>query len=293
MKPIYERLAPLAATDVVACERVRAKDFGCQWHFHPELELTLVISGGTHRWVGDNISPIKKNDLVLLGPNLPHDYRNDPAPGARAVSVDAIVVQFHPRFLGSTWLERANMSQVKRLITESAHGLEITGQTSLKVIELMTRIMRQRGLNRLILLLEILSVLSSSRELHRIASPGFTPEVQVSDTQRMGQISDYIQKNLHRQLYLHDVAEHMGMTDVSFSRYFRSRTGKTFPAYLNELRVARICRLLAETDATVSEIALNCGFDSMANFEKQFRRLQDCSPTTYRQRVWRIGPHVD
>jgi len=292
MKPIHERLTPLAATDVVACERVRGKDFGCQWHFHPELELTLVISGGTHRWVGDKITPLEKNDLVLLGANLPHDYRNDPASGARRNSVDAVVVQFDPQFLGPTWLERAHMHQVKRLFTESAHGLEITGQTRVEVTKMMMQIAKLRGIKRLMLLLDILSTLSSSPELKRIASAGFSPEVQVSDSQRMGQISDFIQKNLERQLYLGDVAQHMGMTEVSFSRYFRSRTGKTFPGYLNELRVARICRLLAETDATVSEIALNCGFDSIANFEKQFRRFQGCSPTAYRQRVWRIGPHV-
>ena len=51
------------------------------------------------------------------------------------------------------------------------------------------------------------------------------------------------------------------------------------------MRVARVCRLLAETDGTVTEIALACGFDSMANFEKQFRALKGCSPKSYRLRA--------
>lgn len=292
MKPIYERLAPLAATDVVACERVRGKDFGCQWHFHPELELTLVQSGGTHRWVGDKISPIHTNDLVLLGSNLPHDYRNDPPANTRPKQVNAIVVQFHPEFLGKTWMERSHMNSLKRLFQKAAHGLQITGKTSDDVAELMQQILRSRGLQRVILLLEIFKRLTGgTRDLSPIASPGFSPEIQISDRERMGQISAYLQQHLEEPLYLNEVARHMGMTEVSFSRYFRSRSGKTFPAYLNELRVARICRMLAETDDTISEIALKCGFDSIANFEKQFRRLQQCSPKEYRQRAWRIGPY--
>ena len=290
MKPIFERLAPLATTDVVACEHVCGDDFGCQWHFHPEIELTLVIKGGTHRWIGDKISALEEGDLVMIGPNLPHDYRNDASPGIPQRKVQAIVIQFHPDFLGKTWLERTDMHHLQRLFTKAAHGIQITGETRTRVAHLMKKMLRVQGLARLILTLEILGILSDSQELSEIASPGFSPEIQVSDKARMSVVSAYIEKKIEYPLYLSEVAQHVGMTKVTFSRYFRSRTGKTFPAYLNELRVARVCRLLAETDATVSEIALNCGFDSMANFEKQFYRLQGCSPKAYRQRALRIVP---
>jgi len=273
-------------TDVVAFEHVQGADFGCQWHFHPELELTLVLSGGTHRWIGDKFSAIEENDLVLIGSNLPHDYRNEASSSAQPLKpVDALVVQFHPDFLGSLWLEGAQMGAVKRLLQDSGYGLQITGPTRSHIGTLMLKMEGEQGLQRLITLLEILLSLSQSEDLMRIASPGFSPEVEIADAARIGKITEYIQKHLYEPLYLNDVAKHMGMTEVSFSRYFRSRTGKTFPAYLNELRIAKICRLLIETDATVTEIAINCGFDSIANFEKQFRRLHGCSPTMYRSKA--------
>jgi mannose-6-phosphate isomerase-like protein (cupin superfamily) len=80
MKPIVEMLSPLAAAEPVVCEVVRGQDFGCVWHYHPECEITLVVKGGTERLVGNNISPITPGDLVLLGSNVPHDYRNQTEP---------------------------------------------------------------------------------------------------------------------------------------------------------------------------------------------------------------------
>lgn len=288
MKAIYESLPPLAAKDLVACEVVRGRDFGCHWHFHPEIELILILKGGTDRWIGDNISPLCDGDMFLIGSNLPHDFRNDRSEGTRFRPVHAIVIQFHPEFLGLTWLECTDMGRVRQLCQLAGHGLEITGRTRAILTRRLKLAPKANGIHRLILTLELLSVLSSSVELRKIASPGFAPEVQIADTERMGMISTYIQKHLAEPIYLHEVARHIGMSEVSFSRYFRRRTAKTFPAYLNELRAARVCRLLAETDLTVTEIALACGFDSMANFEKQFSVVKGCSPKSYRQRALKI-----
>jgi AraC-like DNA-binding protein len=287
MKAIFESLPPIAAKELVACEVVRGRDFGCQWHFHPELELILILRGGTDRWIGDNMSRLPEGSLFLIGSNLPHDFRNDRPPGARFRNVHAIVIQFRPDFLGASWLERTGMEGIRQLCQVAGHGLEVTGRTRDKLVALIKQAPRTFGPQRLILTLQMLAILSTSRELQRIASPGFSPEVQISDGKRMGAISDYIQAHLAEAIYLKQVARHVGMAEANLSRYFRQRTGKTFPAYLNEMRVARVCRLLAETDATVTEIALACGFDSIANFEKQFSSLKHCSPKEYRHKAVR------
>ncbi len=289
MKPVREQLAPRSAPEVVACRHIRGADFGCTWHFHPELEITLVRSGGTHRWIGDKISPLLKGDMTFVGTNLPHDYRNDRASGGNTEDVDAVNIQFHPRFLGGDWLEHAEMISLKKLFDRASTGLQIIGKTRDRVEELMLDCLEAHGLQRLILLLEIFRELENSEDLVAISSTGFTPELPFSDNERMGKISAFIQDQIDQPLYLADVAAHVGMTEVTFSRYFRTRTGKTFPTYLNEIRIARVCRLLAETDGTVSEIAFACGFDSMANFQRQFKRNQSCTPTVYRKRISGAG----
>ncbi len=289
MKPVREQLAAQSPTELISCSRIRGRDFGCLWHFHPEFELTLCLSGGTHRWVGDRISPLAEGDLVFLGPNLPHDYRNDPAPGRPVRPVDAVNVQFPPAFLGGNWLDPAEMNDISRLFQRASDGLSITGAARDRAADHMIRMLDVHGVRRLILLLEMLADLASASDLTRIASPGFAPEIRSVDSERMGFISAFIQEKIDQPLYLSDVAGHAGMSPITFSRYFRSRTGKTFPNYLNELRIARVCRLLVETDGTVSEIAWSCGFDSLANFQKQFRKIHACTPKDYRQRATRSG----
>jgi AraC-like DNA-binding protein len=70
----------------------------------------------------------------------------------------------------------------------------------------------------------------------------------------------------------------------AFSRFFKTRTGKTVPGFINELRIGRACRLLAETDMPVTNIALGCGFTNLANFNRQFLRLKKIPPREWRRK---------
>ena len=78
-----------------------------------------------------------------------------------------------------------------------------------------------------------------------------------------------------------------GLGESGFSRLFKKGTGRTVPQYLNEVRIARACRLLAETDQTVYQIASACGYPSLANFQRQFTKCQGRAPLAYRGAVRR------
>ena len=290
MKPVHEQLECSDGTEWVSCKRIHGDDFGCLWHFHPELEITLVNSGGSCRRVGDKIANLRNGDLTLLGSNLPHDFRNDPIPGTPLRKVDALNVQFHPDFLGKIWSTQADTMPLQRLLHQASSGLQIIGPTRDRVERMMTKMVGASSLRRMILLLEILEDLSSSEDLEIISSSGFTPGIESSDGEHMAAICSFIQKHIGGPIYLSDIARHLRLSEVTFSRFFRSRTGKTFPTYLNEIRISRVCRMLSETDKSVGEIAWDCGFDSIANFQRQFKRQQGCTPKGYRSRIARLNP---
>lgn len=285
MRLVVEKPSPLAATELVVCEIVRGEDFGCVWHHHPECEITLVLRGGTERMVGDKLTRLRPGDLTLLGPDLPHDYRNDHPAGNRRPRVEAIVVQFMPNLLGEGWLQHASMQPVHQLFHRARLGLEVRGATRRRAVLRMKQLTRAVGLRRVLLLLEILEDFAKSRELVEIASPGFHTPAHGGSSDRIAPIITHIEARLASTIHVRELATMAGLSESAFSSLFKKCTGRSVPQYLNELRIGRACRLLAETDDTVARIATNCGYPSLANFQRQFQRHQRRSPLAYRAAV--------
>jgi transcriptional regulator GlxA family with amidase domain len=73
------------------------------------------------------------------------------------------------------------------------------------------------------------------------------------------------------------------MSPQGFSRFFRRYMGRSFVSYVCELRVGRACRLLLETDQTVSQVCWACGFTNLSNFNRRFRMLKGLAPREYRR----------
>ncbi|RBP38083.1 AraC-like DNA-binding protein [Roseimicrobium gellanilyticum] len=267
--------------EAVICTRISGGG-DCPWHRHQEIEILLFISGATYRCIGENISPITPGTVVLLGPNVRHGYSNRTRQGTPRRPVEAISIKFNANTLGD-WLKTSD-ARMEDLFAMASHGIHVTGETRNQVASLILSLPEKQGLQRAIQVFQILILLSTSNELSRISAVGCRASTTAVHS-RMERVDEYLRKRIGRQIYLRDVATHVEMSPARLSRYFRLHIGKTFPAYLNSFRISRVCRLLRETDATVSEIAAECGFESMANFERQFRKLTGTSPRMYRRRA--------
>jgi transcriptional regulator GlxA family with amidase domain len=170
------------------------------------------------------------------------------------------------------------------MLDRAALGLHIIGRTRDEVETLLLKCPEQSGLPRVITVLEILQRLAVSREVAPIASRGFAPELDPRDEERVNRVVQHIQKRLDETIYLETLAALVHLSPGAFSRFFKTRTGKTVPGFINELRIGRACRLLAETDIPVTNIALSCGFTNLANFNRQFLRLKKMPPREWRRK---------
>ena len=284
MKPILERI-PQHQSESFYCEVVSARTVPTPWHFHPECQLTLAVNSVGNRMVGDNLSDFTSGDLVFVGPNLPHVW-NHAAPQNPAHDTPySIVVQFREACFGAEFMELPELARVRRLLKSGAVALRIKGNTRTFAAERMLEIAQARGLRRLLLLLEILERLSRSREVESISSPGFQPDLNLLDQERVGKVCAFINQHLHAPIFREDLARLLNLTPDAFGRFFRSRTGKALPTFVNELRVSRACRLLSETDAGVTQISQECGFENLSNFNRQFLRHTKRTPREYRKSV--------
>ncbi len=90
-------------------------------------------------------------------------------------------------------------------------------------------------------------------------------------------------QSFHKPITLTEVSKLANMTDVSFSRFFKARTGITFMDSLLEMRLGHASRLLIDTTQSVAEVAYNCGFNNISNFNRLFKKKKGCTPKEFRE----------
>lgn len=289
MKPAFER-TPWRQWESFHCEVVRGSSYHATWHFHPEYQLTLALKSRGYRLVGDNITALKPHDLVLVGANLPHVWHQEEAGGDASNAVYAIIVRFLDTFLGRGFLEIPEAQAVRQLLRRAQRGLEISGRTRDLVAHKMEQLPQLGGLDRVAGLLSILATLAQSQELHPIANAGFVPLSGGADQDRVERVVEFIYQHLNGPIQRAEVAAVANLSVAAFSRFFKLRTGKTLPQFVNELRVGRACRSLADERLKVTDIALQCGFSNLANFNRRFREITQLTPREYRRKLRQNTP---
>jgi transcriptional regulator GlxA family with amidase domain len=143
----------------------------------------------------------------------------------------------------------------------------------------------QEESRRLLDLLELLHLPAGADELVPICSAGFPPKLPDQGGERLRRICKLIQQHLGEPLHRNEVARLAHFSPAAFSRFFKVRTGKTFHNFVTELRFGRACRLLGEHERNVTEIALACGFASVASFNHVLRRAKQVNQTHYRRKL--------
>ncbi|MFI5695499.1 AraC family transcriptional regulator [Kribbella sp. NPDC051586] len=250
--------------------------FDFHWHFHPQVELTLITKGSGTRIVGDSIENYWPGDLTLIGADVPHTY----ASGADSAEHEAVVVQFRPDFLGAEFWDRPEFVTIGGLLAAAAGGLNLAADDG---IEAAMRELAVGGpAERTLRLLGLLSRLAdhaprilSTATVHR---PVGAPARERADA-----VHTYLSANYTTPIRLGDVAAVAHLTPTAFSRFFRRTFGRTLTDYVNELRVAAACRLLGDTDLAIADIAARVGYENLANFNRRFRELKGTNPRDYRR----------
>jgi AraC-like DNA-binding protein len=283
MKPVLEYL-PREAGESFVTRDFEYAYFPTPWHFHPEYELVLVTESTGRRFIGDSISEFKPGDLALIGSYLPHHYRNDPKYYEKKSKLKArsIVVHFKEESFGEHFFKLPETEDIRSLLNRSKKGLHIDGKTHSVIQKKLVDLVKARAFKRWMLLVEILHILSRSEDLHFICNEVIRGQ-NPTETIRMNRIIDFVISQFHREISLSEAAGIAHMAENSFSRYFSQRTRKSFTGFVNEVRLNHASRLLAETSQSITEISINCGFNNLSNFNRQFRKLYNKNPMTVRK----------
>src|SRR3954471_4365482 len=283
MKILQTEITPAHNSYISVIERNDAY-FKSPFHYHPEIELVYIKESYGKRVVGDKIEPFYPGDLVLIGSNLPHVWLSDENfhQGTETGRAKSIVMYFNKEIFSEGFYSLREVEKINALFRNAQRGLRILHDTREKVIDILEVLVHKTGFERVLGLMEILHILSSSNDTEFINSETYSGVVYNRDTDRLAEVFKFINTSFGTDITLNDVAKKANLTPQSFCRLFKKRMNKHFMEYLNEVRISHACRYLMDTDCSISEIAYMSGFKTVSNFNKVFKEITSYCPTSYR-----------
>lgn len=256
------------------------------WHYHPEYELLYITKSTGIRFVGDSVSQFQPGDLVLVGPYLPHLWRNDPDyyQTNYGAKVQTIVIKFYQDFLGPDFFSNPIFRQIKELLDASKYGVYFGQHIGKTLHHKLLNLVDHAPAFQAIKLLEILQLLAMVEDYQLLSSTDMRQRTS-EDSGRLDAVLKYISDNYDQEINLADVSGIACMTTNSFCRFFKRHTNKSFTQFLNEVRIRNASRLLVQREASVSEISYSVGYKSITNFYRQFKLIMGSTPSEYRQAI--------
>jgi AraC-like DNA-binding protein len=277
MKAKFEDIPSVKGTSSFHAYRFQVPFFEFKWHYHPEYELTYIVKGSGYRIVGNSYEQFSDGDLVLLGSNLPHTWTGKLD---NTVASDAVVIQFSKEFI-MPFLGWHESNQIKQLLAHSDRGLRIAVDELL--VSNIMELPNIHGIDKILKLVWILEEITK-RECDYIATNTFHNVVSKKNELRINKVCTFLQNNFNQKISLQQVADLIYLTESNFCKFFKKATGKTYSDYLNELRINEACRMLVQTEQTISEISYACGFETLSYFNRVFLFKKAMTPSAFRKK---------
>ena len=196
-----------------------------------------------------------------------------------------MVIYFSRDLFGNSFFELPEAQEVKKFLAQAVKGVSISGQTNALVSKKMEKLLKKKGFEVIMGLIEILFLLSKSKDLRYINDDSYVSVNEDNKNDRLAEVFQYVKSNYKEEISLDEISKIANLTPTSFCRMFKAKTKKPFVEYLNEIRVSNACKYLIETDLGISEIAYECGYKTASNFNKLFKKLMGTTPKEYRKKA--------
>ncbi len=284
MKPLFQEL-PFPIDSHIHYYIEDLPHFIVPWHFHPAIEIMYITCGTGTRFVGDHMEGYQKGDVCMIGPQLPHEWRNDDVYFNKDSKLRAtcICLFFKRQILEPNLIRLSEMSAIRNLIERSRRGIKFTGQARKDIADFIEKSANGTGARKVSDLIQLLDLMSQSEEYEILASIGFAESVNSEDFERFNKVYKYLVANFTKTVKLEDVASLIGLTPTAFCRYFKERTKKTFIEYLNDMRIGHAKKLLIEGKMKISTISAEAGFNNLSNFIVQFKKTTQMLPSDFQK----------
>jgi len=285
MEAIYYKV-PRLEQETIRVEYWDLPYFYDPLHFHEECQVTYILESEGSLLLGDKLDRFKTDDLYIVGPNLPHVFRNDATcfNERSEIRAKAISVFFLKESLQGILNTIPEARQIKRLFRNADFGVRLSGDSSAEILPHLEKLFKLQGIHKVLKFLETCSQMSVSKNVE-ILSTKAPMILNSEDSDRLEKVFDYINRNYQKSIRLEEVANLIYMTPTSFCRYFKRWTQKTFSQYLIEVRINSACTYLVKKGYNVSEACYSSGYNNISNFHRHFINITGMTPNVYKHKA--------
>ena len=279
-KIINERLC-ISANNPVRIRFYDYEKFTYPWHFHSEYELIYVEQGHGQCLVGDNIIDFSDNCVILFGSSLPHCMQSSTEECPRVCGVN---IQFEKNFMQYSFANYVQFVSIHKLFIDADRGIKYNLDNYPKIKDLLKKIPTLDGLDQMLTLIKLLQLLSQIPQKELVTSPNYAPVLIGYKDKKIEKVIAYLNKEYNRKICLKEIASFAAMNPSSFCRYFKKNIGKSFKEYITDMRIGYACKLLSTDKFNISQISIECGFDTITHFNRCFKRITGITPTEYKKK---------
>lgn len=244
-------------------------------HWHDRLEFLLVLKGKAHVFVGKDDYILHENDLLLINSNEVHGVESDEENTILIVQIPTSFIRNFYKNIDQTRFQCQSFLHENQKQSDVIRSLLI--QLCLNVKE------KKEGFVIKVhsILLDIVYQLITN---FKVNNYHHSKQTNKKNIERMSRITSYIGQNYMHPLTLHKLAETEQLTPPYLSRYFQQHMGQTFVKYLNGVRLEQALHYLMETNLSVIQIAMECGFTNLNTFHTVFKNTFYTTPLQYRKK---------
>lgn len=247
-------------------------------HWHEEFEIIYVLEEELVIGLNNELFHLKPRDIFLINSGEVHFFVTPPKKSHR------IILQFELSLfqsLANSMRERKPVSPLIDLDSPQSGVHQDFEQQLLSIADEYTQklpgyqlAIRARLYDLIVILLrqvptEPYSSLERNKHLKRL--------------ERLEQVFKYVEQNHTREITLGETARAANFSVYHFTRFFKETTGMTFVQYLNSYRISKAVKYLTDTNDPITEVAFRAGFDSIKTFNRVFKQLKGCSPSSFKK----------
>ncbi|MFC3931571.1 helix-turn-helix domain-containing protein [Streptococcus dentapri] len=258
------------------------------FHWHPELEVTYIYQGSAKFHIDYDYFDSQAGDIILIRPNGMHSIH----PIGKQEQISD-TFQFHLEMVGYSILDQVSLRYLQPLqnsifkfitvIKPDMEGYQEIKTCLIQIFDLVKKEDRH---------FELLLKAKLNEFLYLLFRYHYTVRKITDDAYRKNekirQLIDYINQHYDEILTIESLADYIGYSKTHFMAVFKKHTGTSCIEFIIQVRLSKACEELTNTSKSILEIATEVGFNNLSNFNRQFKRYYQLTPSQYRKQFKKI-----